>query len=172
MLKREKILLGLVAATAIAAGGVLLSGPSTPKGPQASAKPGVDSDEMIKSMDQAKLTEAQAYRLSVLAQNATIDPFYGRSSAITQDDPNQPAGEELVYSGYIKVGLKVFAVINGIEYACGDKLADGGYVLQAIEKNAVLLERTDGSSGRKYTKRVPLVEDDADKIRIRVVKQR
>jgi len=172
MEKREKILLGLLAATAVAAGGMLMSGQGGKNGPAAPGAPAVNMDEVTSTMDRAKLTEAQAYRLSVLAENATLDPFYGRSSAITQNDPSQPGGEDLIYSGYIKVGQKVFAVVNGIEYACGDKLAEGGYVMQAIEKNAVLLERTDGASGRKYTKRVPLVEDDADKIRIRVVKQR
>jgi hypothetical protein len=41
-----------------------------------------------------------------------------------------------------------------------------------VDKNFVMLERTDGSTGRKLTRRVPLVEDDMDKIRIRVVKKR
>jgi len=63
-------------------------------------------------------------------------------------------------------------VLNGVEYARGDALAEGGYSVQSIDKNLVVLERTDGSTGRKLTKRVPLVEDDTDKIRIRVVKKR
>lgn len=170
MEKREKLLLGLVAVTAVAAGGVLLTGPSHQTATHATT-PATGLSDVLLGMEQARLSKEQTYRLAVVAGNATMDPFYGRSSDITQDNATQ-GQEDLVYSGYMKIGSKLFAVINGIEYACGDKLADGGYVLSAIEKNAVLLERTDGESGRKYTKRVPLVEDDADKIRIRVVKQR
>jgi hypothetical protein len=172
MEKREKTLLGIMAATLVAAGAMYLSGLSGPAAPGNPGAQAVNMDEVTRTVEQARLTDEQSYRLSLLAQNASIDPFYGKASSITQDDPGQAGGEELVYSGFIKVGQKIFAVINGIEYACGDQLADGGYTVQAIDKNAVLLERTDGSSGRKYTKRVPLVEDDADKIRIRVVKKR
>jgi len=172
MEKRERILLGVMAATLLAAGGMYLSGPSQPAAPAGrAALAAVGMGEMVKSVEQSKLTPEQTYRLTLLAQNATGDPFYGGASGITQDDP-QGASEEQVYSGFIKVGQRVLAVINGIEYACGDKLAEGGYVVQSIDKNAVVLERADGSTGRKYTKRVPLVEDDADKIRIRVVKKR
>jgi len=171
MEKREKIMLGFMAATLVAAGGMYFSSPSTPPGPAGQAAPVVNMDDVGKSVEQAKLTPEQSYRLTLLAQNATGDPFYGGASGLTQDDP-QGGSDEQVYSGFIKVGQRVLAVINGIEYACGDKLADGGYVVQAIDKSAVVLERTDSSNGRKYTKRVPLVEDDADKIRIRVVKKR
>jgi len=170
MEKREKVLLGLVAATALAAGITLLSGPSRP--PVASAPASAAGlDDVVRDMERAKLTPELTYRLSVLTQSTTVDPFYGRVSAIAQDNASQ-GGDEMVYSGYMKIGNKLFAVIDGIEYACGDRLADGDYVLSAIERNAVLLERTDSASGRKYTKRIPLVEDDADKIRVRVVKQR
>jgi hypothetical protein len=171
MEKREKIMLGAVAATALVAAAVFLSGQGGGGTPAVPAAQQVNADELARTVQQSALTKEHAYRISLLAQNATENPFYGGKLGLSQDDASGE-GEELVYSGYIKVGQKIFAVINGIEYARGDQLAEGGYTVQSIERDGVVLERTDGSSGRKFTRRVPLVEDDSDKIRIRVVKKR
>jgi hypothetical protein len=174
--KREKIMLGLMAATIVVAGGLYLTGPQSPVAGDG-LKPGaqVNLDEVTKTLEQSKLPPDLAYRIGVLAENATFNPFYGEGGALSQDEgagAGQGGAGEIVYSGYMKIGQKVYAVINGVEYARGDELAEGGYVVQGIEKSSVLLERTDGSTGRKFIKRVPLVEDDSDKIRIRVVKKR
>ena len=177
MQKRETILLGVMALTLAVAAVVYFSGPGKP-GP--AAAPGASKallDEVAKTVEQAKLNNEQAYRIALLVDNATGDPFYGGGGGISQEDDRGLGGgaggeDQLLYSGYIKIGQKLLAVINGVEYAVGDELAEGGYKVQAIDKNFVLLERTDGSTGRKLTKRVPLVEDDTDKIRIRVVKKR
>ncbi len=177
MQKREKIMLGGVALTLVVAGALFFSGspktaPETAKGGPA----GPSLAEVTKTLEQSKLTSEQGYRIALLADNATIDPFYGGGAVVAQDDgrglaPGE-AAVQLVYSGFIKVGTKILAVINGIEYAVGDALAEGGYMVKAIDKNFVLLERTDGSTGRRLSRRVPLAEDETDKIRIRVVKKR
>ena len=173
MVKREKIMLGVMAATLVVATGIYFSGSLKPSAaPQALVH--INLDEIFKTVDQAKLSPEQAYRIALLTDNATGDPFYGGAGGISQDDDRGRNGTqgELVYSGYIKVGQKLYAVLNGVEYARGDELAEGGYMVQTIDKNFVALERTDGSTGRKLTRRIPLAEDDTDKIRIRVVKQR
>ena len=182
MLKREKQLLGLMA-VALAVGGYMYL--ATPGSTLPGAAPGaaptgaskVMVDEVAKNMDKARLTPQQAYRLGLLTDNATGNPFYGGQGGISLEDDRGMdgaggAGPEFVFSGYMKVGNKLFAVINGVEYAIGDELAEGDYRVQGIDKNFVVLERTDGSTGRRLTRRVPLVEDDTDKIRIRVVKKR
>jgi hypothetical protein len=166
-------------ALVLAAGGSLYF--SAPKGPE--AKPGTTGvskalmDEVSKGVDQARLSPQQVYRIGLVVDNATGNPFYGGSGGIALEEDRGLGGlgggaAEFVYSGYMKLGNKLFAVINGVEYASGDELAEGGYRVQGIDKTFVVLERTDGSTGRKLTRRVPLVEDDTDKIRIRVVKKR
>lgn len=179
MEKREKLMLGVLAATVAVAGALHFSGPDASEAPegqgnataQGAAAP-LRPDELMSTVEKARLSPAQAYRMALLADNATADPFYGGRGTLSQDEAEAGGGAEFVYSGYIKIGQKLLAVINGVEYAHGDELAEGGYRVQAIDKASVLLERTDGSSGRKFTRRVPLVEDDTDKIRIRVVKRR
>jgi hypothetical protein len=174
MEKREKIMLGVLAATVVVAGAMHFSTPSTLQAPGGPAAAQLNMDELTKSVEQAKLPSEKAYRIELLTDNATGDPFYAGQGGFSQEDDRGLSGgaAEIVYSGYLKIGQKILAVINGVEYALGDELAEGGYLVQAIDKNSVLLERTDGSTGRKFTKRVPLVEDDTDKIRIRVVKKR
>lgn len=175
--KREKYLLGAMAATCVVAAWMFYSSPAAPPPGAEPAAGKVNLDEVTKTVNQAKLPGDLAYRIALLADNATANPFFGESGGLSQEEDRGLSGSQgapggIVYSGYIKIGQKVYAVINGVEYARGDELAEGGYVVQGIEKTNVLLERTDGSTGRKFIKRVPLVEDDTDKIRIRVVKKR
>jgi len=176
MQKREKIMLGGVGLALVAAGAMYLGGPSKQPPATAQGPKGPSLDEVKKTVDQSRLTPDQLYRIGLLADNATDDPFYGGNAVLAQDDGRGlPAGEsqaQLVYSGFIKAGSRLLAVINGIEYGVGDALAEGGYTLKAIDRNFVLLERTDSSTGRRLSRRVPLAEDDSDKIRIRVVKKR
>jgi hypothetical protein len=115
------------------------------------------------------------YKLGLLADNSTQNPFFEGRGVLTLEEGDESAGAgepAPVYSGYIRAGKRAFAVIDGIEYASGDQLAESDYRLQSIDKSAVVLERTDATSGRKMTRRIPLVEDATDNIRIRVVKRR
>lgn len=176
MEKREKIMLGVLAATLVVAGAMYFPGLSGAPGgvsiPGLTAG-GMSMDEVAQTVEQSKLTKEQNYRLGLLTQPTPPNPFYGGQWTLSQDEGATPGGAgEPQYSGYIKVGQKIYAVINGVEYARGDELAEGGYVVQTIDRSFVVLERTDGSTGRKLTKRVPLMEDDTDKIRIRVVKKK
>jgi hypothetical protein len=176
MQKREKIMLAGVGASLLVVGALYLTGPAKPPPGAVSAAPGLSPEEVKKTVEQSKLTSEQLYRIGLLADNATSDPFYGGADVVAQDDgrglaPGE-AASPLVYSGFIKVGTRILAVINGIEYGVGDPLAEGGYTLKAIDRTFVVLERTDGSTGRRLSRRLPLAEDDTDKIRIRVVKRR
>jgi hypothetical protein len=174
MEKRQKILLGLLGLTILVALYVQfgMGGPGAKPG-EANATGTAGMLAAKQAADQAKLTPLEAYKLEILAANATANPFYdGRGSLTAEDDQGGGKGEGPVYSGFIQSGRRVFAVIDGIEYAAGDQLADESYRVKSIERSLVVLERTDGSTGRKFTKRVSLVENDADKIRIRVVKKR
>ncbi|MBU1041873.1 MAG: hypothetical protein KKF77_12310 [Proteobacteria bacterium] len=175
MQKREKQLLGVMAVVLMVGAYMYVSAPGNKAAdPVATGASKAVVDDVAKSMDKARLTPPQAYRLGLLMDNATGNPFYTGMGGISleEDSAQSGGGAEFVYSGYMKLGKKLFAVLNGIEYAIGDEVAEGGYLVQSIDKNFVVLERTDGSMGRKLTRRVPLVEDDTDKIRIRVVKKR
>ncbi len=55
----------------------------------------------------------------------------------------------LTYTGYMQMGDRVFAIINGFEYAPGDQLQDGGYTVTRITPTKVVIVSTD-ESRKKY----------------------
>lgn len=167
MEKRQKILLGVMALTILVA--LYMQFAVDAPAPKQAPKPA--EGQALPGAEQLRLAPADSYRLEVLAQNATNNPFYMGQGVLTADDPTGQ-GEGPVYSGFIQAGKRAFAVLDGIEYGPGDELADGGWKVKSIDRALVVLERTDGSTGRKVTKSVPLVESEADKIRIRVVKKK
>lgn len=167
MERRQKILLGVMGVTVLA--GLYMQFATGGPAPAVDPKPA--AAVALPGADQLKLAPAESYRLEVLAQNATSNPFYKGLGVLTAEEPSGQ-GEGPVYSGFIQAGKRAFAVLDGIEYGPGDELAEGGWKVKGIDRSFVALERTDGSTGRKVAKNVPLVESDADKIRIRVVKKR
>ena len=79
------------------------------------------------------------------------DPFWersfykewaGRDAAKTAEDP----AAKIIYSGYIDVGKKKMAVINGLEYSVGEQLEAGNYVLKKITASRVLISNRDTAS--------------------------
>jgi len=59
------------------------------------------------------------------------------------------------YSGYLEIGDRRLAIINGIEYETGDELAMGGYIVRGIYPNRVVIE----VKWRKEKIIVPLEEE-------------
>jgi hypothetical protein len=55
----------------------------------------------------------------------------------------------LTYTGFMQMGEKKFAIINGFEYAPGDELQDGGYTVNRITPTEVVIVSTDKSK-KKY----------------------
>ncbi len=56
----------------------------------------------------------------------------------------QPEGM-ILYTGYLEMGTTRLAIINGNEYAAGDTLDQGGYVVRRISPNQIVLATTDGT---------------------------
>jgi len=53
------------------------------------------------------------------------------------------------YTGFMQMGDKKFAIINGVEYAAGDRLEQGDYILQSITPSRVVIVTT-GRSNKRY----------------------
>jgi hypothetical protein len=58
-----------------------------------------------------------------------------RDNTKTSDDP----ASKIIYSGYVDVGKKKLAVINGLEYSVGEQLEVNGYVLKKITAAKVFI---------------------------------
>ena len=58
--------------------------------------------------------------------------------AESQKKPDRPL-PNLVYSGFLEVGSKRLAIINGMEYEAGDKLDPGGFTIKSILPTRVMI---------------------------------
>ena len=56
---------------------------------------------------------------------------------------------DIAYTGFMQMGDIKFAIINGLEYATGDRLEQGDYILRSITPNRVVIVST-GPSKKRY----------------------
>jgi hypothetical protein len=52
------------------------------------------------------------------------------------------------YTGFMQMGDKTFAIINGLEYTAGDELEQGGYIVRSITPRQVVIVSTDRSKNK------------------------
>lgn len=81
------------------------------------------------------------YLISRAESDWPRDPFMGEIAAeIAIIDTDLDAkGPELVYSGFIRAGKIILAVVNGIEYRIGEVMNDVGYKVAGITPSQVIL---------------------------------
>ena len=55
---------------------------------------------------------------------------------------------KVAYTGFMQMGDKTFAIINGMEYSAGDQLEQGGYMVRSISPSQVVIVSTRDSNQR------------------------
>lgn len=55
----------------------------------------------------------------------------------------------VAYTGFMQMGDKKFAIINGVEYTAGDRLEEGEYIVRSITPRQVVIVST-GRSKKKF----------------------
>ena len=56
---------------------------------------------------------------------------------------------DIAYTGFMQMGDIKFAIINGVEYATGDRLEQGDYILRSITPSRVVIVST-GPGKKRY----------------------
>ena len=90
------------------------------------------------------------------------DPFaVADTAAITVQGDVQETGAgvraDFAYTGYVALGERRMAIVNGVEYFEGETLANSGYLLYRVGPGEVEVRAIDGEQRRI----VPLTEDEA-----------
>lgn len=89
------------------------------------------------------LLEARALEvLGAVSARWPEDIFVDIESFVDEEEDEEALAlvdQALVYSGYINMAEKLFAVINGIEYQIGDIVE--GFILKVIDPMEVILEK-------------------------------
>ena len=99
-------------------------------------------------LDKEWMKNVGALIFSRAERSWTQDPFLDsrsykawlKASAAAKAAPVAPPKINFVYSGYIELGQKRMAIINGIEYREGAALEIEGYVLKSVNSTRAMIE--------------------------------
>lgn len=149
--KRERILLGGMAAAVVVAAVIMFwpagNQPSPEMTPARLAESQKAAEAQVQALEKIKLQDREIHTI----KNAQL-PWPGSPFAPKPPEPeSQVDRTKFQYTGYIKLGERNLAVINGREYQVGESLDTGGFELVEITAEAVVLQ----SAGRKNKVRIP-----------------
>jgi len=150
MQKREKILIALMAIAVLYGALELFVFSGRSQRPADDPPAAVEvrdvkdaADQAKSAVEQAALSEQQRRVLEVAAAPWRPDLFYPvpEMENPPREDAAEPAtGVGLEYRGYLAVGDRRMAIINGVEYRVGETVGETGYVLKAITPDRVFVE--------------------------------
>jgi hypothetical protein len=155
MTKREKIIVGIMVLT-VGYGAIELLLPRTQTGAAAPAAQGTESLNtfIAKVADAAKGAASESSALVVQKAEAgwNQDPFL-----VIRKPPPPPAearapketarpAPNLTYSGFLEIGPKRLAIINGMEYEAGDRVNPGAFSIKSILPNKVIITSAQGDT--------------------------
>ena len=173
MTSREKIIVALMCLTILYGAYELFgnkngSGRHTP--PKVSGKGEMQSfmAEITGKLVKEKVSDEYKYMISQAGSRWTKDPFIlstlalsGKKAAVpvavTEKNDAVPT-DAFVYTGFLALGDKKLAIINGREYTTGEKLSRSGFFLKQILPHRVLIGTVNGAE----TIEVPLYESKTD----------
>jgi hypothetical protein len=141
MSKREKIIIGVMVFSILFALVYFLTPAITGQG----EKPGdqyTGSEKIIQEIaTELKKVAASPNENYIIARAEaawTKDPFYKKVQPAPVKGPT--GAPDIVYSGFVDMGQKKFAVINGSTYQVGDKLDFGSsFYLRSVEPSRVVI---------------------------------
>ena len=151
MTNREKIIVGL-AALALGYGALELLLPRANVAPVSQPQSLEGLNVFItKVADATRVGTAEAGAIVIQKAEAAWkqDPFLEIQKAKAVKPPDKPTTEtarlpNLVYNGFMELGSKRLAIINGQEYEAGDKLSPGGFTIKSILPTRVVLVSAQG----------------------------
>lgn len=117
--------------------------------------------DVAENLSNAALNEIDTYRIARAEAKWECDPFYKTAApkkprpAKRKVIPDQLTRLKLTYSGYVEMGDKKVAVINGIDYESGEELQVAGYIIKRIEPLKVVI----GHKKKGGTFTVPIIEE-------------
>lgn len=165
---REKIILGVMAIAILYAAFVFLypkaKGSPTVTTQKAMEQKNAELNQFVTGLnaglDKEWMKNVGALIFSRAERPWTQDPFlesgtykvWLKANEAAKMAPVAPPKITFIYSGYIELGQKKMAIINGIEYSEGDPLDIAGYVLKSVNASRAVIEnRRNG-----VTENVPL----------------
>jgi hypothetical protein len=153
MTQREKIIVGIMVLT-VGYGAIELLLPRAKTGPTATAPQAAESLSVFisKIADAAKGAASESSALIIRKAEAgwKQDPFMVIRKAAPPPSETRASKEaarampNLAYSGFLEIGPKRLAIINGMEYEAGDRVDSGAFSIKTILPNKVIMTSSQG----------------------------
>ena len=154
---REKVLLGVVVLTCIGVGISLVfpseSKSSAVQAPSPYAKLSEFTTGLAVKMAQSKLSATDLATIEKAATPWEKDPFINLRAEVgpavdtgaqSKAVPEELSSDKLSYSGYLIMGNRKLALVNGMEYEVGEHLKDNlQLAVEEISVHQVVLRRKD-----------------------------
>lgn len=137
--KREKIMLGGMGAAILASVVYLLWPSSAPPSLEMTPEKLADSrkaaESQLQALERVKLSPREIHAVTNAQEAWPRDPL-----APKPPDPEaQVDRDKFQFTGFIRIGDRSLAVINGREYQVGEQLESGGFEVGEITPEAVVL---------------------------------
>jgi hypothetical protein len=107
--------------------------------------------DLARTLKESKLSENDTYLLSRAETEWPKDPLLQPGlivkSEVTVEKEEEVFDEKVnfIYSGYLDVGNRRLAIIDGMEYEIGEALKDGKYYIKKITPVQVVIGATKGN---------------------------
>lgn len=167
MTKRERIIV-VAMVLAVAYGGYQFLSPKAKRGPGTASAPATAKGltpfaaEVVDQMKKIDSTPTDVYVVARGNSKWPDNPFFQgniqtREAKKTEaEQPMETVRKRLEFSGFLQVGDRTLAIINGMEYETGEALMESGYFIKSISPGRVIVAQTDGPDT------ISLTMDDMD----------
>ena len=115
--------------------------------------------EISSVLKEDETVKTSRYIAARVGESWENDPFSAVHDAAAGREETLVTGLDkgkITYNGYVEIGSKKVAIINGTDYKVGDELEIGGYRIVRITESGVVLENK--RMGDEI--RVPFIEED------------
>lgn len=163
MTTREKIIVGIMIITVIyGAYALFFSGAPAVVNPPAQKASVADIQKFVvdvaQKISKGEPTAAELHSMEQAGRNWQKDPFLTSVAALTAEleqalpvtvpkaTPKPVAKPKLRYSGFLQMGAKRMAIINGMEYEEGEMLPEEGYFIRSITPKSVVIGKIGAST--------------------------
>ncbi len=142
MTLREKIIVGMMVLSIVYGGyELLVVGNRRGGDPETrDSKPAIPAEPSPTDSSEDKGLSDRMQTLLQWAQTPWEEGLFVKGEPLPQaPPPPEPTAAGLRYSGFMQVGNRKLAIINGMEYEKGDQLVSGDFVVNQISPNQVVL---------------------------------
>jgi len=148
MAKREKIILALMVLAVLYGGYEFFYAPFSNTGIERPAQKEARLDKFVTEvavrLKEKDVSKTDKFIITRAKEAWAGDPFLRRELPVVSEVKQEHVeastlNVNFTYSGYMEMGRQRMAVINGMEYAVGEALEPGGYIVNSISPSQVVI---------------------------------